>query len=427
MMGAVLILLWGSQALAACPDAETARTQDAWAEVLLAADACLAMDADDVEAQTLRYLALARTDQLSAALAQIKAVLERYPDDVDHRGWQVRLLAWLGDLKEAQRKLDALPAGSLDDPDLRGLAGDVALWDERYTVAAEHYRQLLAVRDDAETHRKLGLALAGEGQLEAAQIEAQTACERGDAAGCADVDNLRRQRARSAVSVSPGVFVDAEGLAGAQLVVDGQHQAWRSLAVGAGVDLRERRFDTETLNDVYLEGRLGWGPRRGLHADAAVGGTVQPDFSPVFAVKLSAGYRADPVDLSVGYWRLQFDTGGAHVVTPQLSVSAAKWQVDGRYFLTLDDSGDVAHAGYAKLSRTTEPLGGYFGVGAGNRTDFLFITDRQADRAVQVLGGVSWRSSWRLRTRLDYTLRLENSGTESYTLHQVSLGQEVRF
>jgi tetratricopeptide (TPR) repeat protein len=395
-----------------------------------AAERCLQENPNDIDAIGELSRAVGLQGRHGDALALAERALALAPQDLDLRAWRVRLLAWAERTPEAWRAANAeLPpveaAVQGGDPELARLLCDLALWVGEHEEAARRYGLVLARWPD--DHRaRLGRARAWEalGRRELARADHRQLCAEGDQGACAWVERERRRDLTWQARVSA-----------AWIALSQDRPDWSELDLGfdATLDQRlrlgfegrwlRRDFGEGGVHDGYFEGQVGWRAPR-WSVSGSVGGTPASAFYPSLTaaiepeVALGAGLSA-----SARLWRLQFEDGGATVLSPGVSWEGAGLRLGARAWLGLDDQRAWNGAGAAQAGvALREDLAVWGGLGLGSGTDYL-----QLRRAGEVTGfglllaGGSWQVTWRHQVRLDYALRLEQAARSTLQLHQLSL------
>lgn len=174
---------------ASCPDARDLRRAGEPVAAEAAARACMATDAQDVDAWIELSRAVGYQQRFDEALHWAERSLERYPADADVAAWRVRLLAWSGRLpaaRAAYAELVARAPGVRDDPETAMLEVDLAFWGHDWRGATEGFTAYLArFPDDAEALRKRGLAWSERGEVDRAVADLERSCSLGGRASCA--------------------------------------------------------------------------------------------------------------------------------------------------------------------------------------------------------------------------------------------------
>ena len=98
-----------------------------------------------VRVQNWVYLtkALAYQKKYNESLAWINRVINRFPDDLDHITFRIRILAWSGQLRQAWKEKVKIEKAANKDPDKAHLIADIAYWNERFHEAIRWYDFIL--------------------------------------------------------------------------------------------------------------------------------------------------------------------------------------------------------------------------------------------------------------------------------------------
>lgn len=412
-----------------CPWARQLRVEGRIAEALEESRRCLSLAPWDAGAQLELSRALGMSGQTSEAMTLAEGVLARYPDDLEVRAWWIRLVAWSGDIERAwtlaAQLLDGMEGAiARGDLETARLLADLSLWTGRHWEAAERYRAILG-RWGQDPNARLGLAraLEGDGRLDEArelyhvlcvrnQLEA--ACQWTEQRGAALGLQLRAQLGLTVRTLDqPDWWETAVGL-----------DAKVSDGVVAGLEVRwlERDFGAGPLHDFFIGGANRFRSQGGWTLDLEIGGTVSSDFYPLFLALAEPGFRWDNGWwTSLRAWRLQFTTGGANVINPNVGWEGpGGWEASLRVYHGLDDLGVWNLSALGRVGTDLTPkVHVTFGVGAGNQTDYLQFTmvDPRGGFVVSTVSG-AWRFWPDHQVRLDYSARIETYFTETLQLHQ---------
>lgn len=394
-----------------CPEARDARHGGRAAEAETLARACVMRNTEDVGAWFELSLAIGYQGRHDEALHWVVRGLERYPADTDLGVWRARLLAWSGRLVDAREALDDLLSGTpalLADPETAALDVDLELWSERWDRAIAGYTAFLARwPGDPEALRKRGLAHLRRGDRDLAAADLGESCSLGLAASCAHATATPHEAASVAVRFEPSYVRSSVG-DDVHTRLIGTAQVGRGFEVGLGGELRTRFGDGDPLSDTLalLEG--GW---RGDGLAASLGLGIGP--GATFSPRLSAWFEpsvalTEALWARLRYWRVSFADAGAHVLAPSLDLYVGDFNVDLRYFLSLEDGASAPK--HAAIARLRWDVGRGFGLevggGGGNATDAL---DRPelGGRHVVAIAGVSWAPSWQHRVGVTGVFRHE--------------------
>ncbi|MCB9736114.1 MAG: YaiO family outer membrane beta-barrel protein [Deltaproteobacteria bacterium] len=416
----------------ACPDARDLRRAGDFAGAERAARACMDLDPDDVGTWFELSRVVGYQGRYAEALHWVQRGLERYPDDADLAVWRVRLLAWMGRLREARLAFEAALATTPDilkDRETAMLEVDLRFWSEEWALAGEGFTSYLeAYPDDPEALRKRGITWLRRGDEAHAVMDFEASCSLGggEIASCRYVDVLKRQQATVAFLLEPSYATSPRAdevttrLTGMVRVADG-------LRVGAGAEVRHREAGDDALTDVLVHGAADfWSGDFSVEAGVGVG--VSPTFAPTLTafVEPAVGLT-NALWAHLRYWRLSFEDGGAHILAPAANLYLGPVNIEARYYLGLEDGGDVTHAGLLRARWELTPevtleLGG----GAGTAADYLTARDLPADGHWLGLVGVRWAPSWRHRIMAGYVHREERVGGETLARHEIALAWELR-
>ncbi len=426
-----LISLTVSQANAECPLARQSRLAGGFDRAAKESRACLKLNPGNVAAMLELSRALGLRGDHTDALLWVDRALARYPQDLDMRAWRVRLLAWRGDLEKAWEESEThlLPVeGYIEaqDPENARLKADLALWTARLPQAQARYGTIL--KTWPSDHRsRLGRARSNEAQdkLPQARTDYDILCKEGDSAACrwGHMDQRRDLHLRGRAIAHWLVLTEdrpdwSELDLGLETILD------RRLHLDLETRLLRRDFGTGTISDIFLKGQSTW--RDDAWFVSAAGGiTPKADFYPDWTLSLEPGLILAPgIELALGVRRLDFSGKGAFVMSPSLSLDSQAWRINLRAYAGVDDEGKWNGSSFFRVGRNfLEDAHAYLGAGLGNGTDYLQLV-RVGETGEFWLGlaGVSWQINWRHHIRLDYTLRAEEIGDRSLSLHQFSLG-----
>jgi hypothetical protein len=415
----------------ACPEAAERLRAGNHGGAADAARACLDRDLESPGTWMLLAQALAWQGRYDAALVWAGIGARRHPEDPSWSLLQGRILAWKGQLEAAWDLVDELPLEALADPEDLRFVGDLAFWRQDHEEADRRYSIFLeAFPDDTMARRNRGIVRRDSGDTAGALGDFDVLCEAGSREGCLLADQERISRARFALLMNFGhTFVQDHPdwwAVGLSL----QARVLPRVNLGLATELRPRRYGENVLSDMYIEFQssvdvLSWFTLR-----AAGGLSVRPRYSPNWAIRIEPVLRVVPgVELGILFWRLDFQNSPASVVSPSILFESGRWNVVGRYYLTVRDDSTTAHAGFAKLGfRIAWPWTAFVGGGAGNRTDYLELRgDPNAELHWTLVAGISWQMNWRFRILLDWMFREERSGPARFRQNRLGLAWETRF
>lgn len=426
------VALPGAAVAQACPEARELRLRGELGRAEAAARGCLEVDADDVGTWFELSRALGYLGRYAEALHWVERGLERFPDDSDLAVWRVRVLAWAGRLPEARGALEAVAARTpelLRDRETAMLAVDLRFWGREWGPAEEGYTRYLATYpDDAEALRKRGITFLERGDDARAVVDFEASCALGGGgqASCRYADELKRRRAPVSLLLEPS-YATSPRADEVTTRLTGMVRVAEGLRVGVGAELRHREAGGEALTDVLVHGAADY-RARGWSVEAGLGVGVAPSFAPALTAFVEPAVELTSALLvHLRYWRLSFEDGGAHILAPALELTVGPVSVEARYYLGLEDGGEVTHAGLLRgrwelTPEVTLELGG----GAGTGTDYLTARDEPADGHWLGLIGLRWAPSWRHRVMVGYVHREEKVGAETLARHELTLAWELR-
>lgn len=362
-----------------CDDVRSLRLAGEFSRAIELAEECLEQHPENVETKIELGRLLAVEGRSDEATDWISRALEVNPSDPEALLLMGRLDARRGDFEAAGARLDELDDQDRQRIDVRRFEADLALWRGDFDDAVDRYdRYLEEEPDDGSAWMNRGHALAQAGRTSEAESSYRTSCEEGHREACSVVAELKEQGAtryfaRFAPSYS---FVadrpDAQRL---HVVVGAEPTPRTGLEVGY-LAARRGFGDGTVQSDLAMTAAGRWASENGPRFGAGGGWTFDPDFSPRWNAFVEGGWVADAgLDSGLRLWRLQFPTGGATVVNPSLTYYTGPWMFDGRYYLGIDDGGELDHSVQARAAyffgdRTSV----YAGAGAGNRPDYLEVT-----------------------------------------------------
>ena len=374
-----------------------------------AAMQCLAQRPDQVSTWYLLSRIFTELERYDEALEWVDASLKRYPDDLQLQAWRVRIIARRGDLDQAWLELRAFPARAFDDQETARLAGDLAFWRGDWEVAIRRYDSYLTRwPEDLAAAKNRALAYDGQGDGLRAETDLELLCglEMEAEGACLALGRLKRRSKQYALLLQPGYMMNGTETYGFNELLHLTGQATETVALGGAIDFRHRKQETGVDTDVYFEGSGNKQIDEHWSLYGSAGFTVAADFSPVWAVQIQPAYRFDNgLQLRLKYWRMQFKELGSNIISPRASMYLGPFFYDLRYFLTIDDNGDVGNSGLGKVMYFFHQFSVHVGAGVGDRTDYIYqeLPDGNVDRFWLVLAGVGWQFHWRHRIALDYS------------------------
>ncbi len=429
LLGCLTIASASTALAAACPDAQEAYDDENWLMAEFSARECLSNDPDNAELWALLARSLAFQEKYEESLQWIDKVLAKYPTDSDMRTQRVRVLAWKGDLDEAWEEAQGLNINAYTDPDTSKLVANIAFWRNDWKNAVERYDlYLLRVPDDQLALRNRGVAHKNLGNNELARRDFIMLCKLQGKRNCELDDDIEKSEARFELLLQPGYVFIEERNDGWNALVKLDARVWRTLKIGASSEYRQRDYG-KIVDDLYNEifGSYRW--KSGWTLYGALGFTVDPDFSPNWSAQIEPGYIFDfGLELYLKYWRIQFENEGIHVITPGLIYYFSMFMIYPRYYMSIDDAGDIAHSGMLKLGIfPIDYLSFFVGAGLGDKTEYLEPRRGELDYYYFILAGAAWNINWRHKLMFDYIYRNEKTDTQRYIHHHFMLGYSVKF
>jgi tetratricopeptide (TPR) repeat protein len=113
-------------------------------------------------------------DRLSAAIRELRLVLERDPGNRSARIHLARIYSWDGQLKRAVRIADTILSDSPNDKETLLVKANALEWDDRFNEAIPIYLEIIERDDDFDARVGLATSLLYKGDRAAAQREADT-------------------------------------------------------------------------------------------------------------------------------------------------------------------------------------------------------------------------------------------------------------
>lgn len=108
------------------------------------------------------------TGRLELARKRLDQLLEQEPDSLEARGLLVENLLASGELAEAKAQIERLPEEVRARPRVQSVLGRIALNDQKFAIAAEHFRSALAAEPAGEYTILLSAAQWAQGNTERA-------------------------------------------------------------------------------------------------------------------------------------------------------------------------------------------------------------------------------------------------------------------
>ena len=131
---------------------------------------------------------------------------------------------------------------------------------------------------------------------------------------------------------------------------------------------------------------------------------------------------------------LEFENSGVNVITPAVAYYVGPLMFYLRYYYAIDDDSDIdpSNSVYGKIALTViDKIILSAGAGAGDRTDWLDVTDANVDNYWLVTGGLGVQFNWQHGVYFDYIYRNETSENDridvDFRQHQFLLTYQLRF
>ena len=429
VLSAFLIIAFSSAAHAgeSCPQAQKSLTEGNYLKALDEADLCIKSNPGDMTSVMLKTRALAALRKYDEALALISKALERYPKDADWMMMRIRILVWKGEIETAWAEIQSIPPEAFNDPEATSLAGDLAWRKGDCRSAVIWYTRTLKVTPEdtnALSHR--GACLDQVGDLDGAEADFKKLCAR--QVNCARLDDIQRRNSRYRLLIQPSYAIVIDRPDEWDVLGLFEARVWDQLKLGISADFRTRYYDTP-VNDTYTQifGSYRW--KNGFMLNMAGGFTIHPQFSPVWTAAAEAGYAFKfGLETYLGYTRYQFKDTAANVVTPSLTYSIGSFALTGKYFLSIDDSGNVTSAAFAKMTYFLKELMAFYaGAGGGNHADYLDVPSSFTQSYWTVFAGMWWNVTWQHRILLGYTWRDETADNKTYLQNYIIVGYQYQF
>ncbi len=362
-----------------CEQVRQLRTGGQLDEAAELAEQCLQDDDSDVEMMLELSRSLAGLERLEDALQWSGRAVQEAPDHQDALFLQARLSAHDGDFETSQQLLDRLDDEARQQAEVQRFEADLWFWRGEHGEASERYAVYLeTVPDDETAWLNTGHVRSHLGEREAAIEAYQRSCELGAQTGCGAAEELEQADKRSWFArLEPSYSLVADRPDGQGLRLVAGVEAMPDIIVEAGGHLVRRGFiDDSTLTDTGMTLEGHYNPGKGLRASAGGSYTFQPDFSPSWSAYLEGGWTTERgLDAGLRGWRLQHEDAGTTVIIPSLTQYIGPWALDGRYFLSVSDDGDLDHTALGRVSyffgdRTSVMAG----AGFGTRPDYLELS-----------------------------------------------------
>jgi YaiO family outer membrane protein len=414
-----------------CKQAQQAFVTGQITQALQAAEQCVIVAPEFAEHHFLQARILAAGHDYESAMVALEKAMAIAPGNNDLYAWQVRLVAWDGRLDEAWTRLQLLPDYAFEDPEVERLAADLAYWQHNWPEATRRYDAYLAAHpEDDSARRKRALVHLERGDLDGAEQDFKELCQAESKGGssCLELRELQRQRRNVSITLLPEYLMRDAGQFGYDLFARIEGSPLHKLKLHAEVDYRTRDFGKGDLTDPYIRAGAVVMPTPRLSLGLAGGFTPSADFSPEWTAEAEVGYKIiDNLTAYVKYWRIEFDDGGANVITPRASWYVGPLLFDARYYLTLQEGKTTGHSVLGIGHYLFGPFDLHVGGGGGDRSDYLEVLAGETDQFVLALAGASWDVTALHRIQFDYVYRNEASGERDFNLHQFTAGYRVSF
>jgi tetratricopeptide (TPR) repeat protein len=432
LVAAVEAIVFEAVAQSDCPGASGLLASNKPAEAFRITSECMSAAPDDTGTWFLHARALAALKRYDEALLLSDKAVALYPDDLDWRVLKIRIQAWKGELDRAWDGLERLPVRAFLDNDNLRLAADVAFWRGDCANAVWRYDELLSqLPGDPAALKNRGTCHKNGWELKKAEADFKTLCSIKPESGgdCMPLNDFRRDTNRFRLLVQPAYAVvidrpdewDVFGLL--------EVRVWEELKLGISADWRLRYYDTGPLQDTYLEGFLSWKSKSNFLLYVAGGGTVLPEFSPIWTAQIDGGYATKfGLEVHLNYTRFVYTQTGANVISPWFIYYWKSFAFMGRYYLSIDDTGKVTNAGLGKIMYFLRDLMGFYVGGAGgDHADYLDVRGFDTQYFWQVMAGLYWNVTWQHRLFFTYQFRDEVAGGEKYLQNYFITGYQFMF
>lgn len=364
------------------------------------------------------------------ALRLAEQALKHHPLDQSLRTWRVRLLAWQGKLDRAWQEAQRFEPVARKDRETTKLLADLAFWRKDFREAAKRYGSYLDQwPDDSKALRSRGIAYVKLKREKQAARDFEKLCHdspSGD--GCRLLGASKRRSSRFSLLLQPSFQMLEERSDWWQFKARLEARVWKSLVLGFSTNYVNRAYSAGKQSDTFLEGsaRYRFGKRFGL--GVAAGGTVAPDFLPRYTFQVEPWVLFDfGLQVFLRYWRLGFENKGVNVVNPHLTWYIGPFALDVRYYMSINDSGDLGHTVWGKLSFFHDRWVLYAGGGGGTSSDYLEVPNANVNSFWMLVAGLGFKLNWRHWLVLEYLHRNEKADTEHFRMHQLLIGYQIRF
>ncbi len=431
-----------------CADAPDYLAQNRITEAENAARACLQDSPDNAAAMVVLARALLAQDEFTEALSWAEKAQAKYPQDLDIATLRMQILARSGDLDAAWAVAVQLPAAAKTQHDPALVAANIAFWREDYAEAAARYDSFVAQwPGEVDAERNRAIAYDKTGRSVTAQTEYERLCRAPyeDDLACALYTQKKKENAKYTLALRPGYWLatrsynntnkedNFDGYSGYAMI---DARVFGTFHLGTSLEYRTRDYGDGDVSDTYWElfGNYTWPV--GFKLSAAAGMTLDDtDFSPEWTAQIEPGWVFDfGLELYFKFWRLEFEKSGVNVLSPAAAFYYGPLMLYARYYYAIDEDPDtdpsnsfLAKAGWTFFNHVTL-TGGY---GAGDRTDYLEVTDANVDNYWLALGGIGIHFNWQHSVFLDYIYRDETSSNDridvDFIQHQFLLTYQVRF
>lgn len=409
---------------------------------------------------------LAALKEYDEALQWLDKAIYLDPTNNGYKLFRIRILAWKGDLEKADKELKVFGWESSEDKDLVRLACDISFWMGDYDEAVRRYTiYLIKWPGEPSVHLNRGRAYFQLGKKKRAKEDMRIACDAGLQAACSDIDAMKLSKLRytaiaqlsyTNVEDAPLFYRDWDTATSSYVTKRGttiddgwsllgaiDTRIWHTLHLGSSIRLEGRGVWDPGTNqshleyDLFLDVSASYEWENGWGLSGAVGFSLVQKFLPIFSIKLEPSYTF-PFGLKLYFmvWRLQFEGGGATVLSPALTYGIWRLGFYFRYFLGFADDGSVGHTAMGKIMFTIFKWWGvYFGAGVGNKPEYITETQGIAtDFFWSLMAGMRFNIGLRHTIMFDYIFRSEeaNLGTfgaqePNFRQHQFLLGYQFRF
>ena len=376
---------------------------------------CVEARPDDMDKQLELARVIYAQGDLEEALQWARGVVDEAPDNHEAQLFKARLQGHGGEYAPALERLDELPEAVREGQEARRLRADLLLWSGDHGAAVTAYEGYLEEHpDDGSAWTNLGHARMEAGGSVSLAVEAyEQSCQRGEQAGCLAAQGIAEALgSRYFVRLEPGYTAVFDGPDGHHLRVTGGIDGPTYIEVGYHQIARGIE-GADTLRDHGVTAEVGQMLSASTRVGAGVGAHFRPDFSPNWTAYLE-GTRSFDAGLVSGLrlWRMHFSNGGANIINPSLTYYRGPFELDGRYFLSIDDDGEVDHSAMGRVSYYfNDHASVRAGFGAGTSPEFVDVatmdqTPTLSQYTALLGGGLELRGAH----RLDLDLRYRHEG-----------------